>query len=140
MKKGATCSASAGRDRRAASAASSPPATPWWAAKVSPISWAFCQDTRLLPNVPTRPPADSATARWNSPLAGGEVISMFTDQPPADSPMIVTLPGSPPKAAMLRRTHSSAATWSIRPKFPTRSPPASRVSAWWAKNPKRPSR
>jgi len=27
---------------------------------------------------------------------------------PADSPNIVTLPGSPPKAAMFSRTHSNA--------------------------------
>ena len=33
---------------------------------------------------------------------------------PADSPKIVTLPGSPPNAAILSFTHWSAATWSIK--------------------------
>ena len=36
---------------------------------------------------------------------------------PADSPKTVTLAGSPPKAAMLSRTHSRAATWSSRPRL-----------------------
>ena len=35
--------------------------------------------------------------------------------PPADSPKIVTREGSPPNAAMLRFTHSSAATMSRSP-------------------------
>lgn len=34
---------------------------------------------------------------------------------PADSPQMVTLPGSPPKAAMLSATHSSAMRWSRSP-------------------------
>ena len=34
---------------------------------------------------------------------------MLTEIAPADSPKIVTLPGSPPNAAMLSLTHSSAA-------------------------------
>ena len=37
--------------------------------------------------------------------------------PPADSPKTVTRSGSPPNAAMLSRTHSSAATWSSRPRL-----------------------
>ena len=40
---------------------------------------------------------------------------------PADSPKIVTLAGSPPKAAMFSRTHSSAATWSSSPRLATPS-------------------
>ena len=44
--------------------------------------------------------------------------SVPTLMPPADSPKIVTLPGSPPKPAMLSRTHSSAATWSRMPLLP----------------------
>src|SRR6185437_2783100 len=54
----------------------------------------------------------------NRPRAGGEVSSAQTDQPPADSPSIVTLAGSPPKAPMLRCTQRSAASWSSRPKLP----------------------
>ncbi len=49
----------------------------------------------------------------NSPLARGEVSSMCTEPPPADSPNTVTLAGSPPKAEMLRRTHFRAAIWSM---------------------------
>ena len=61
---------------------------------------------------------DWAMALWNRPLAVGVPSSVPTLMPPADSPKIVTLPGSPPKAAMLSRTHSSAATWSSRPRLP----------------------
>ena len=55
-----------------------------------------------------RPPPDSTIALWNSPFASGEIMSALTDPPPADSPKIVTFVGSPPKAAMLLCTHSSA--------------------------------
>ena len=54
----------------------------------------------------------------NSPRAGGEVSSAHIDQPPADSPSMVTLAGLPPNAAMLRCTQRSAASWSSRPKLP----------------------
>ena len=37
-------------------------------------------------------------------------MSALTANEPADSPKIVTFCGSPPKAAMLSRTHLSAAT------------------------------
>ena len=40
---------------------------------------------------------------------------------PADSPKTVTLPGSPPNAAMFSVTHSRAATWpAARGSGPTR--------------------
>ena len=39
------------------------------------------------------------------------------DRPPADWPATVMLSGSPPKAAISRATHSSAAHWSISPKL-----------------------
>jgi hypothetical protein len=55
---------------------------------------------------------------WNSPLALGIASSVQTFAPPPDWPMIVTLPGSPPKAATLSRTHSSAATMSSMPTLP----------------------
>ena len=48
-------------------------------------------------------------ALWKSPAASGEAISALTANDPADSPKIVTLPGSPPNAAMLSFTHCSAA-------------------------------
>ena len=40
---------------------------------------------------------------------------VLTEKEPADSPKMVTLVGSPPKAAMLRLTHWRAAVWSMRP-------------------------
>ena len=56
-------------------------------------------------------------ARLNRPLARG-IASREAAQPaPADSPKTVTWPGSPPKAAMLSRTHSRAATWSRSPRL-----------------------
>lgn len=58
---------------------------------------------------------DCAIARRKSPRAAGMVISESTDVPPADSPKIVTFSGSPPNAAMLSRTHRSAAIWSKSP-------------------------
>ena len=45
-----------------------------------------------------------AIARWKSPRAAGTVSRHPTLWPPADSPKIVTLAGSPPKAAMWSRT------------------------------------
>ena len=51
----------------------------------------------------------------NNPLACGDATCDSVDRPPADSPKIVTLRGSPPKPAMLRFTQRSAACWSMRP-------------------------
>ena len=69
----------------------------------------------------------ASTARWNSPAADGMASSVLTLAPPPDSPKIVTLPGSPPKRAMLSRTHSSDATRSSMPTLPDAaySPPSS---------------
>jgi hypothetical protein len=53
---------------------------------------------------------DCGIAFVKSPFADGVAMSVPTLIPPADSPKIVTLDGSPPKFAMLSRTHSSAAT------------------------------
>ena len=57
----------------------------------------------------------SSSTRRNKPAASGEVHSALTEAAPADSPASVMLSGSPPKAAMLSRTHSSALIWSSRP-------------------------
>ena len=57
----------------------------------------------------------SAIARWMSPAAIGLAIKAWTLVPPADSPKIVTLSGSPPNCAMFRSTHWSAAIWSRKP-------------------------
>ena len=42
-------------------------------------------------------------------------MSTAIDTAPADSPNTVTRCGSPPKAAILSFTHSSAAIWSSKP-------------------------
>ena len=47
----------------------------------------------------------SPIALWKRPLVSGVATSAFTENDPADSPKIVTLPGSPPNAAMLSFTH-----------------------------------
>ena len=57
----------------------------------------------------------SAIARENRPSAVGEAMFAQTLAPPADSPKIVTLPGSPPNANALPCTQRIAACWSIRP-------------------------
>ena len=72
------------------------------------------------------------TARRKSPAARGTASSAATDPPPADSPNTVTRAGSPPNPSMLSRTHSSAATWSSRPRL------AGAPSTW--PNPSRPTR
>ena len=57
-------------------------------------------------------------ALWNRPLAPGMPSKVLTLAPPPDSPKMVTLPASPPKPAMLSRTHSSAAIRSSWPALP----------------------
>ncbi len=49
-------------------------------------------------------------ALWNSPVEWASAIRLKTLAPPEDSPISVTLPGSPPKAAMflaLKRARSA---------------------------------
>ena len=53
--------------------------------------------------------------RWNRPLPDGMARTVEVFAPPPDWPNIMTLAGSPPKVAMLSRTHSSEATRSITP-------------------------
>ena len=57
-------------------------------------------------------------ALWNSPRAAGIAIRVAILAPPPDWPNTVTLPGSPPKRAMLARTHCSASTRSSWPALP----------------------
>jgi len=72
---------------------------------------------RLVLSTPATPspdalaplPPDMITALANSPLVSGDVTSICTETPPADSPTMVTLAGSPPNAAIFRFTHFSAA-------------------------------
>ena len=57
-------------------------------------------------------------ALWKSPRAAGMHIRVPTLPPPPDSPKMVTLDGSPPKALILSRIHSSACTMSSIPTIP----------------------
>lgn len=63
------------------------------------------------------------------------IACSITDPPPADSPMIVTLRGSPPNLATWSCTHSSASFWSRRPALRT----PRRWTSGEARKPKAPS-
>ena len=54
----------------------------------------------------------------NNPAARGDAIWSQTLEAPAELPMIVVLLGSPPKAAMLRRTHLSGSLLILEPIVP----------------------
>ena len=69
-----------------------------------------------------------------SPWSPGMVRWSAVDCAPALSPNTMTWVGSPPKRAMFRCTHWSAAVWSLMPKFPA-DPMVSP-----ARNPSTPSR
>jgi hypothetical protein len=60
-------------------------------------------------------PPLSPIALAKRPRARGEAIWALTEMEPADSPKMVTLSGSPPKAAMFFWTQARAAVWSRRP-------------------------
>ena len=62
------------------------------------------------------------TARCSSPRASGINSKASTLVAPADSPIAVTLPGSPPNAAALRCTQCSAASTSRLPKLAVAAP------------------
>jgi hypothetical protein len=67
----------------------------------------------------------STIARRNRPFAAGIAMSVAIEKPLPEHPNTVTLPGSPPNAAMLSRTHSSAEIWSSNPALPAvYSPPS----------------
>ena len=83
---------------------------PTWSANVWPDASASASDIWFSANAPL-----STIARWKSPREPGETRWASTETPPADSPAIVTLCGSPPNRAMLCWTQRSAACWSIRP-------------------------
>src|SRR5215469_11527342 len=80
------------------------------AAKASPAACAVASDCCVRLYDPL-----STIARWKRPLASGDAICDSVDRPPADSPKMVTLPGLPPKLAMLRCTQRRAACWSMSP-------------------------
>src|ERR1700691_2088134 len=85
-------------------------AHPAWVANASPAVSALASEACVRLYEPL-----SAIAFSNSPLACGDATCDSTDRPPADSPKMVTLRGSPPKLTMLRCTQRRAACWSIRP-------------------------
>ena len=103
--------------RMAASASSVFPAIPSAAATRRPCDSAASQPRAASASGRSQPLIQLlwAMAPWNSPSACGTSMTDMTAPPPADSPKIVTRPGSPPNVAMLSRTHSSAATMSSRP-------------------------
>ena len=72
-----------------------------------------------------RPRAAAASAGSRArtdPSAAGQTSRSATIAAPADWPPSVTRSGSPPNAAISRRTHSSTATWSSRPQLPYAQP------------------
>src|SRR5665213_658329 len=79
-------------------------------AKASPPRSASARRFRFSPGKvvgrggPNEPPL-SEIAPSKSPLASGDAHNMLTEMPPADSPKMVTLFGSPPNAAMFFFTH-----------------------------------
>jgi len=77
-------------------------------AKVTPACSVVCSDCvrSVVPNIAPLSPI----ARAKRPFAIGDAISADTENDPADSPAMVTRPGSPPNAAMFVFTHRSAAT------------------------------
>ncbi len=63
------------------------------------------------------PGTDWAMARWNRPCALSIASSAAITPAPADSPNTVTLPGSPPNAAMFSLTQARAAAASSSPRL-----------------------
>ena len=82
----------------------------------------------------------SEMARRNRPFDNGDPTSPADSDAPADSPKIVTLSGSPPKAAMFFCTQVSAASASRTAWLPDALWPDSFVSSGCEKNPKGPRR
>ena len=78
-------------------------------------------------------------ALWKRPAASGETIKALTFVEPADCPMIVTLPGSPPKFATLCWTNFSDWIRSSRAKSPESRRGSPVLNAGWANQPKSPS-
>src|SRR6516164_42773 len=107
----------AGTDRRHAVTSAVPGPHPTAAAKPAPAASACaCVGSADLQSWDSRGVGEPSSelysplvlmARWKSPAAAGEAIWSQTLDPPADSPKMVTLCGSPPKAAMLRCTQRS---------------------------------
>jgi hypothetical protein len=65
----------------------------------------------IVENIPVSAQYDSpwTAARRMRPLVSGEAIRATVSKEPAEKPASVTLPGSPPKPAMLSCTQRSAA-------------------------------
>ena len=91
--------------------ASAEAGTPSSAATSSAIRWAPPTEGQAM-----RDPL-MQTADRKSPSAAGHVNRAAQAIPPADCPAIVTLAGSPPKAAMFSCTQRRAASQSSKPRF-----------------------
>ena len=70
----------------------------------------FCQDVLLVFRPEICP--DCMIAARKGGFVWKDVTRASTLEEPADSPKMVTLPGSPPKEAMLRWTQARAKRWS----------------------------
>ena len=104
---GASISSPTGFPRRQATAVARsvhPTAHAMTSPSVSAASWLRLGQDPLWIMAPANRPRDPGATRC-----------VQTDQPPADSPPIVTRAGSPPKAGMFSCTQRSAACWSISP-------------------------
>ena len=99
-------------------------------AALSPSSFKSAS-ARRVPSVRSRPRRAAPlwmAAALKRPRALGMARRVETLAPPPDSPKIVTLPGSPPNAAILSRTQERAAIMSSMPALPEcihRAPPMS---------------
>ena len=77
-------------------------------------------------------------ALWNRPFERGDTKSAATENPPADSPNIVILDGSPPKFSIFSLTQCKALIWSSKPKLVLNSSSLSFIDGW-AKKPNSPN-
>ena len=84
-------------------------------------------------------PADQDLCAQYADLKAAVEELRTTPFEPADWPMSVTLAGSPPKAAMFRFTHCSAATWSRNPQLPLAPRPDSFVISGCVRKPRMPT-
>ena len=86
---------------------------PAFSAKATPVFSACAKGTGDIVGLIPAPLSPIAPAI--KPFERGEAIWTDTEAEPADSPAMVTLDASPPKAAMFFFTHCKAKFWSKYP-------------------------